>query len=133
MAPFFGSFFAEPLAQTSQTSRNFQALPQQLTTLTSSLRLRDRRSTRTSRAFPAVAGVAIPLPGVSRMSAAQVGRTLLRTTSSGLSDSADMLKRTLSGKVVDESEAVQQVLTLHNNAFLCQSDCSSNSITCWTF
>jgi hypothetical protein len=110
---FSASFLAQPPLRTSilQPSGSSRVLPQQLTSLSSPLPLIQHCRVRNGGATAAVAGVAIPLPsGYSRVSEVQVGRTLMRTTSTGLSDSAEMLKRTLSGKVINDAEAVLQVV-----------------------
>ena len=120
---FSANFLAQPPLTTQPNGSN-RALPQQLASLSSPLPLIRKYGVRNGGASAAVAGVAIPLPsGYSRVSPAQVGRSLLRTTSTGFSDSADLLKRTLSGKVINESEAVAQVV---DDASQEGSPCSTN-------
>lgn len=103
---FITTFLSQPLPH---STGHCKAIPQQLISLSSPQPLTCRHQVRTSVGTAAAAGVAVPLPG-PRVSPAQVGRALLRTTSTGLSDSAEMIKRTLSGKITKGCEAVLQVV-----------------------
>ncbi|EIE19106.1 thioredoxin-like protein [Coccomyxa subellipsoidea C-169] len=107
---FTANCFAQPpQTRIPQTSGSCKVLPQQLKSLSSPLPLTQCRRARIAGAAAAVAGVAIPHPGYSGLSPAQIGRSLLRTTSTSMSESAERLNRTLSGKVLNDTEAVVQV------------------------
>lgn len=85
-------------------------LHQQVTPRASLFSLEQKRTAGNTRLQTVVSAGAVVAYPSSYPRLSEVGRTLLRTTSTGLSSSAEMLQRTLSGKIATAPEDVIQVL-----------------------